>query len=116
MVWDAMPPGSSSGIHVHVRADEFFYVIEGNGAVLVKGKEAPIEPGDVIFVPKGEDHKIRNVDSSRPLTVIYFLDKPGLVDQFRAHHERLKARKAPLTLEELNAISRKLGTIYKTLE
>lgn len=96
-------------------------MLEGNGVVFVNGKEVPIEPGDVIFVPKGEDHTIRNVDSSRPLTVIYFLDKAGLVDQFRAEYERLKARKTPLpgrglTLEELNAISRKFGTIYKTVE
>jgi len=53
MIWQALAAGDSSGIHVHHIADEFFYVIRGRGLALIAGKEAAVEAGDVIFVPKG---------------------------------------------------------------
>ena len=116
MHWIAASPGSSTGLHVHLRADEFFYVLSGRGTVVLADQEVSIEPGDVIFVPKGHDHKLENTDSDRPLELLFFLDKPGLADETRALYHRFEETGEPPTLEELNKIANKYGTIYKTLK
>jgi mannose-6-phosphate isomerase-like protein (cupin superfamily) len=116
MFWDAMPAGRSTGIHVHDRADEFFYVISGTGSALVAGREETIEAGDVVFVPKGREHRVKNVGPSAPLEVLFLVDRPGLADQFRESSTQSERLKRALTLDERNSISRKYGTTYKTVE
>ena len=116
MHWNAASPGSSTGLHVHLRADEFFYVLSGRGIVVLGDKEVSIEPGDVIFVPKGHDHKLVNTDSDLLLELLFLQDKPGVADETRALYHRFEATGEPPTLEELNEISKKYGTIYKTLK
>ena len=39
---DTMPPGTSTGVHVHHQADEFFYVVSGKGLALLDGTELPV--------------------------------------------------------------------------
>ena len=114
--WVATPPGISSGLHFHVHADELFYVLSGSGIVVLSDDEMVIEAGDVIFVPKGHDHNIKNTESDRPLELLEFLDKPGLANETRELHQRFEATGYSYTLEQLNEIARKYGTIYKTLQ
>jgi mannose-6-phosphate isomerase-like protein (cupin superfamily) len=115
MIWSALPPGGSAGLHVHHRADEFFYVISGVGVASVGGKDVPIEAGDVVFVPKGQEHKLKNSSGTDPLKTIFLLDRPGLANEFRDVHTQSGAGKRSLTLDELNRISQKYGTTYKTV-
>ena len=114
MVYDEMPKNATSGIHYHIESDEFFYVIEGKGRILVGTEESTIEPGYFIFVPAGEDHRITSsIDD--PLKVIYFVDKPGLAAQFR-EEGRLHLDRSKMTVEEFNEIVTKYGTVYKTFD
>lgn len=100
MILQTMTPGFSTGRHVHFKADGFFYIVSGEGiAVLGDQEEIPIEAGDVVFVPKGQDHKLMNTDQGQPLELIFFLDKPGLAEAFRAMHQRFKTSDEPITLE-----------------
>lgn len=115
MLWNAMAPGQSTGIHLHSRADEFFYVIAGSGLALVSGQEVSIAAGDVIFIPKGEDHRVRS-SQGEPLELVFFVDKPGLASGFRDLYAELEKGKWPPTLEQVNEIARKYGDAYKTLE
>ena len=110
LVYDEMPAGSTSGVHYHLKADEIFYVLEGLGTITLGDQNTPVEPGDTIFVPVGQDHKITS-SKARPLKVIFFLDKPGLEEQFR-----LKLDRGTMTVEQFNAIVEKYGTIYKTFK
>lgn len=114
MVYDEMAKGDTSGVHYHLKADEIFYVIEGRGTMKIGDQEKAIETGDTIFVPVGEDHKITSSED-RPLKLVYFLDRPGLEQQFR-EELRLKIDRKKITLEEFNAMARKFGTVYKSLE
>jgi mannose-6-phosphate isomerase-like protein (cupin superfamily) len=109
-----LEPGASTGIHVHHLADEFFYVVDGSG-LLVGEQETPFEAGDVIFVPRGVDHRLR-VSGDRPLEIVFLMDRPGLADEFRENHAQSDGGRNPLTLEALNAISQRYGTTYKTIE
>ena len=91
MHWNTMSPGSSTGLHVHLRADEFFYVLSGRGIAVLGGKEVSIEVGDVIFVPKDHDHKLANTESDHPLELLFFLDKPGGNDKVKVtRHDHAK--------------------------
>ena len=103
-------PSSTSGIHVHLEADEFFYVLGGTGRILLGTEEHEIGAGDTIFVPVGSDHRVTSSEDD-PLYVIFIVDRPGLDEQFRLALDRSK-----MTLEEFNAIVEQYGTIYKTFD
>ena len=109
-VEDKMPPSSSSGIHVHLEADEFFYVLGGMGHMRLGSEDHEIGAGNMIFVPVGTDHRITS-SKDDPLHVIFIVDRPGLAEQFRLGLDRSK-----MSIEEFNAMVEKYGTVYKTFD
>lgn len=113
MFWTAYDQEFSTGVHFHHTADEFFYVVSGSGFALVSGGEVPIEAGDVVFVPAGQDHRLR---TSGPLEIVFLVDEPGLASEFREAHVLSNGGQVLLTLEQLNQISQAHGTTYRTLE
>ena len=108
-------PGKGTGLHYHKDAEEIFYVMEGTGIAVLGEKTYNIEAGDFIFIPKNLDHKIRKNDSTGILKVVFFMDKPGLLEFFKERHKQFSDNKKPMTLEELNSIAEKYGTHFKTL-
>lgn len=108
-------PGKGTGLHYHSDVDEIFYVMEGTGTAVLGTESFPIEAGDFIFIPKNLDHKIRKYDSTGLLRVVFFMDKPGLLEFFRERHQQFYIDKKPMTLEELNKIAEKYNTHFKTL-
>lgn len=112
-VEDKMLPASTSGIHVHLEADEFFYVLDGTGRIHLGPNEHGIGAGDTIFVPVGTDHKITSSDAN-PLHVIFIVDRPGLDEQFRMEFQGLDRTK--MTIAEFNAVVEKYGTVYKSFD
>ena len=102
--------GGTTNRHLHEQGDELFYVVSGRGAATLGDKTEVIEPGDVIFVPKGAVHSIGNLQGDEPLKVVFFMDSPELVEQFRAVHERVTSEPdRPITPEELAAIAERIG-------
>ena len=108
-------PGKGTGLHYHKDVDEIFYVIEGTGTAVLGDKTYNIEAGDFIFIPKNLDHKVRKHDSTGILKVVFFMDKPGLLEFFKERHKQFYIDKKPMTLEELNKVAEKYGTHFKTL-
>ena len=94
-----MKPGIGTGLHYHEDTDEIFYIIEGKGFAVLGDTAYTIEEGDLIFIPKNTDHKIRNNDSTRFLKVLFFFDKPGLLKSFREEHQQFYIEKKPHSLE-----------------
>jgi mannose-6-phosphate isomerase-like protein (cupin superfamily) len=115
MFRDTMPPGTSTGVHVHHQADEFFYVVSGKGLALVDGTELPVEADDIVFVPRGHDHRVKS-SGPAPLELVFLVDRPGLAGDFREGRSNAIAKKRQLTLDERNRISEKYGTTHKTIE
>jgi putative monooxygenase len=109
-----MKPGGGTGLHYHKQGDEVFYVIEGTGLAVLGDTNYKIEAGDLIFIPKNIDHKVRNSDSARFLKILFFMDSPELLKSFREEHQQFYIEKKPQSLETLNKISEKYGTHYKT--
>ena len=52
-------PGGHTPHHHHPYEHEIF-VMEGQGIVWREGKETPIKPGDVLYIPADEQHQFKN--------------------------------------------------------
>ena len=44
-------------MHYHERTDEFYYVIDGQGTMILDENEIEIHTGVVVYVPRGVKHK-----------------------------------------------------------
>ncbi len=49
------PTGSTTG-HAHDNMEEVYYVVSGEGTMVVGEDEYPIKQGDALYVPPGEFH------------------------------------------------------------
>lgn len=56
-------PGGNTPLHLHPHEHEVF-VLEGAGVFVHAGKDYPIAPEDVVFVPGGSEHCFRNTGDS----------------------------------------------------
>ena len=50
-----------TGLHVHEREDELFYVLEGEHVFTVGDTEHHAGPGDLVFAPRGVPHAQRRL-------------------------------------------------------
>lgn len=44
-------------LHYHERTDEIYYVIDGSGRMQLDDQEIELQPGVVVYVPRGVKHK-----------------------------------------------------------
>jgi mannose-6-phosphate isomerase-like protein (cupin superfamily) len=44
-------------LHYHERTDEFYYIIDGTGTMVLDDEEIELHPGVVVYVPRGVRHK-----------------------------------------------------------
>ena len=44
-------------LHYHERTDEFYYIIDGQGTMILDEKEIELHTGVVVYVPRGVKHK-----------------------------------------------------------
>ena len=60
-------PGTASADHVNRPSDEdeMFITVQGEAVVLVDGEEFPVAQGDIVMIPRGSRHHVRN-DGTRP--------------------------------------------------
>jgi mannose-6-phosphate isomerase-like protein (cupin superfamily) len=55
-----LPPGASTGPHLHHELAEFYYVMSGDGAVTASGETAAIHSGDAVPIQLNEVHSFEN--------------------------------------------------------
>jgi quercetin dioxygenase-like cupin family protein len=67
-------PGGYSPYHTHPWEHEVF-ILEGKGTLVQGEKDVPFSKGDVIFIPAGEGHQLRN-PSKEPLEFICLIPNP----------------------------------------
>ena len=53
------------------REDEIYYVIRGRAAITIAGRDWSVEPGSVIFVAKGIDHRFHSVTEALEVLVVF---------------------------------------------
>jgi mannose-6-phosphate isomerase-like protein (cupin superfamily) len=59
-----LPPAASTGPHLHREVAEFYYVINGEGAITVGAETAPIHSGDAIPIQLSDPHSVENTDGA----------------------------------------------------
>lgn len=65
-----LDPGAELPLHRH-RVEEAFFIIEGQGTLLLGEETVPIGAGDALLAPAGAAHGFRN-DSDSPLRMTFF--------------------------------------------
>ena len=71
-----MPPGFSTGLHVHRVQEETFYVLEGECEWQVGDQLVHAKTGAYVFIPPGVPHNIGNA-SDKPARMIMTVSPPG---------------------------------------
>ncbi len=56
-----VPPGREVGRHFHPTQVETVYLITGKSILTVGDTEAPLEAGQIVAIPIGVEHALRNV-------------------------------------------------------
>ena len=71
-------PGDSEGgpDNRHRGADQWLFVVEGEGTAIVEGKARPLRSGSLIVIERGEHHEIRNTGTA-PLKTLNFYYPPS---------------------------------------
>jgi mannose-6-phosphate isomerase-like protein (cupin superfamily) len=70
-------PGDSEGDsqNKHEKADQWLFVVSGEGTAVVEGKPQPLKPGTLLLIECGERHEVRN-DGKEPLRTLNFYAPP----------------------------------------
>lgn len=57
-----IPPGGRhvAELHIHPDAEEILVVTRGRGQARIAGQSHPVEREDVLYIPPGAEHEIRN--------------------------------------------------------
>ena len=71
-----IPPGFSTGLHVHRVQEETFYVIDGECEWHIGEEVVRASPGTFVFIPPGVPHNIANI-TDKPARVIMTVSPPG---------------------------------------
>ncbi len=71
---NALPPGSSIGIHPHHTEGEAYVILQGQATVTEDGQDYLLGPGDAEYCTGGHTHGIAN-DADEPLVFLAIIIK-----------------------------------------
>lgn len=85
--WHAIfPVGTFVPPHIHPTQDEFIYMLSGRFDLMLDGKDAVAEPGDLIRLPRGLPHGIFNKTDTDVKCLFWVSPTRRLYDLFWALH------------------------------
>jgi mannose-6-phosphate isomerase-like protein (cupin superfamily) len=62
--WASVPPGGISGEHLHTRTEESYFVVQGEGEILLNGVPRPVKPRSLVLTGVGVTHGLRNTGNT----------------------------------------------------
>jgi mannose-6-phosphate isomerase-like protein (cupin superfamily) len=65
VIEEEMPPGTNELLHFHHKAQQLFYILEGEASMEISGKSIDLKSSQGVHVPPGHPHRIRNVTTKR---------------------------------------------------
>lgn len=74
---NAFEAGQSHALHAHAGMDKVYHVLEGEGTLLLQGREVPLRAGDLTVAPSGVPHGVRNPGPGRLLVLVILAPGPG---------------------------------------
>ncbi len=105
-----MRPGMFVPPHLHEKADEVAYVLEGELGAMVAGREFQAGAGSFVVRPRGVAHALWNV-TDRPVKFLDLYTPAGMEAAFEELSKLLSAREPP-SLEQMFEAGRRHDTIY----
>lgn len=61
LVLMSIPPREDIGDEVHANTDQILVIVDGDGEAIVDDKHEPARKHEVIFIPAGTRHNIKNI-------------------------------------------------------
>ena len=80
IIEEQMPPGTSETRHSHIRARQFFFILEGTLTVELEEQEFRLSPGQGIEIAPGQRHQVVNRDAS-PVRMLVTSQPPSHGDR-----------------------------------
>jgi len=68
--------GQFHALHSHNGMDKMYQVVEGEGILLLDGRELPIKAGEMVVAPEGVPHGIRNDGPVRLVVLVILAPAP----------------------------------------
>ena len=62
-------PGASVGEHTHVDDEEIYYILDGEGEMILDGVPQAVRAGDLVYTKKGHRHSLK-CGPGRPMRVM----------------------------------------------
>lgn len=91
LVLMSLQPGEDIGLETHATTDQFFRFEAGTGVVIIDGQEHSVQDGDVVIVPAGAEHNVKNTSSDTALKMYTLYAPPhhrdGVVHATKAEAE-----------------------------
>jgi len=66
-----IPPGGRVSRHIHPDEEQAYFILEGEGLVILNDKPYKIKKGYAVFIPLNTPHEVVN-NGSTPLKYIFF--------------------------------------------
>jgi mannose-6-phosphate isomerase-like protein (cupin superfamily) len=60
VIEEEMPAGRTEVLHAHRKAQQFFYMLDGNALMEMEGRVVPLSTGEGLRIPPGVRHRICN--------------------------------------------------------
>ena len=64
-----IPVGGETVLHRHVKSEEIYHIIRGQGSMFLGDKKCEVRAGDTIYIPSGTVHRIKNTGKT-PLKIL----------------------------------------------
>src|SRR5262244_3223848 len=73
---NSFEPGQFHALHAHAGMDKLYHVVDGEGILLLDGRELPMKTGEIVIAPEGVPHGIRNASERRLLVLVVLAPAP----------------------------------------
>jgi mannose-6-phosphate isomerase-like protein (cupin superfamily) len=60
VIRERVPVGKGEVLHLHARAQQFFYILSGRACIEIEERTVELDPGQGVHVPAGLKHRFRN--------------------------------------------------------
>jgi mannose-6-phosphate isomerase-like protein (cupin superfamily) len=60
VIRESVPAGKSERRHLHLIAQQFFFILAGQAIMELDGQEHPLTEGEGIHIPAGKPHQFKN--------------------------------------------------------
>lgn len=98
-----VPVGATISPHRHPQSEELLFIHAGHGTAWLNGKEAKLQPGTMIYMPRMTGVKLTN-DGNEPIALVAIFSRPGF-DLYQRDISVPAGQVAkPMTADELKAI------------